>query len=97
MYRRFFEEVDLTVIELPIDTKNQEPLYTVYLKELPFLSGEGDSWQTAYHMLARMYQEYREKHLVEVEETEEHMTTLTIDELLKYYDGETLDSFSDYF
>lgn len=94
MYEDIFAEVQLTVVEQPIEWVNDLPLYRGHIKELPFLVGEGSSKKAMYRQLAEQYQEYAT--LNQVEDKEEEMTSslLTADQLLKYYDGETFDGFS---
>ncbi|BBM19910.1 hypothetical protein [Enterococcus malodoratus] len=94
MYEDIFAEVQLTVVEQPIEWVNDLPLYRGHIKELPFLVGEGPSKKAMYRQLAEQYQEYAA--LNQVEDKEEEMTSslLTADQLLKYYDGETFDGFS---
>ncbi|MBX8935757.1 hypothetical protein [Enterococcus gilvus] len=94
MYEDIFAEVQLTVVEQPIEWVEELPLYRGHLKELPFITGEGSSKKAMYRQLAEQYQEYAV--LNQVEDKEEEMTSslLTADQLLKYYDGETFDGFS---
>ncbi|WP_251865554.1 hypothetical protein [Enterococcus malodoratus] len=94
MYEDIFAEVQLTVVEQPIEWVNDLPLYRGHIKELPFLVGEGASKKAMYRQLAEQYQEYAA--LNQVEDKEEEMTSslLTANQLLKYYDGETFDGFS---
>jgi len=94
MYEDLFAEVQLTVVEQPIEWVEDLPLYRGHLKELPFIIGEGPSKKAMYQQLAAQYQEYAA--LNQVEDKEEEMTSslLTADQLLKYYDGETFDGFS---
>lgn len=94
MYEDIFAEVQLTVVEQPIEWVDELPLYRGHLKELPFITGEGSSKKAMYRQLAEQYQEYAA--LNQVEDKEEEMTSslLTADQLLKYYDGETFDGFS---
>ena len=44
--------------------------------------------------LATIYQAYRTEMLEELEEEKEKTMNLSVDELLRYYDGETFDGFS---
>ena len=94
MYEDLFAEVQLTVVEQPIEWVEDLPLYRGHLKELPFITGEGPSKKAMYQQLVAQYQEYAA--LNQVEDKEEEMTSslLTADQLLKYYDGETFDGFS---
>lgn len=95
MYEDLFADVQLTVVEQPIEWVENLPLYRGHLKELPFITGEGPSKKAMYRQLAEQYQEYVALNQVE-EEKDEEMTSslLTADQLLKYYDGETFDGFS---
>ncbi len=88
-----FNELQLTVMELPIEMLADQPLYSGYLRELPFITGEGHSKKEMYRQLLERYQEYVESQ--QVEDTTEEMTSslLSIDQLLKYYDGEVFDGF----
>lgn len=94
MYEDIFAEVQLTVVEQPIEWVNDRPFYRGHIKELPFITGEGASKKAMYRQLAEQYQEYVV--LNQSEEKEEEMTSslLTADQLMKYYDGETFDGFS---
>ncbi|MDH6363598.1 hypothetical protein M2139_000715 [Enterococcus sp. PF1-24] len=95
MYKEIFTELNLSVVELPVEMTEDKPHYTVYLREIPTLTGEGFSLQEAYRQLAEKYAAYREAH--KPENTDEVATDFTLAELLRYYDGETIDGFSDYF
>lgn len=88
-----FSELHLTVMELPIEFTEDVPLYSGYLRELPFITGSGHSKKEMYRQLLENYQEYAENQIVE--ESTEEMTSslLSIDQLLKYYDGEVFDGF----
>ncbi|MDT2596421.1 hypothetical protein P7D52_05790 [Enterococcus dongliensis] len=94
MYEEIFAEVQLTVVEQPIEWVDELPLYRGHIKELPFITGTGASKKAMYRQLAEQYQEYAV--LNQVEDKDEEMTSslLTADQLLKYYDGETFDGFS---
>lgn len=96
MYEEWFQEVQLHVVELPIEFFNDLPHYTGYIKELPFINGVGSSKKELYRDLARQYQAYVEAQRIEAEQEEQTMTSslLSLDQLLKYYDGETFDGFS---
>ena len=91
MYEEIFQELHLTVIELPIEWAAEAPVYSGYLKELPFITGEGPSKKELYRQLIQRYQTYREEQ--EEEEAEEE-TLLSAKEFLRYYDGETPDDLS---
>jgi hypothetical protein len=94
MYPEEFEEIGLTVVELPIEIEDDKPVYRLLLKELPTLNASGNSRQEAYRQLIQMYQEYRAQLLENAEEREEEKTAnLSLDELLRYYDGEVFDGF----
>ncbi|MGG5359612.1 MULTISPECIES: hypothetical protein [unclassified Enterococcus] len=95
MYPEEFEEVGLTVVELPIEIEDNKPVYRLLLKELPTLNSAGNSRQEAYSQLVQQYQEYRSQLLEASEDrTEEEKTAnLSLDELLRYYDGEVFDGF----
>jgi hypothetical protein len=87
---RWFEEAQLHVIELPISWQGERPRYSGFIRELPMIQAEGGSRKEVYRQLAEAYQIYWENH-----QPEEEMTSslLSLDELLKYYDGETFDGF----
>lgn len=98
MYDEWFKAVKLTVIELPIEVIENSLIYTAYIKEIPFISAEAGSLQEVYQKLAEQYAAYRRQHQLEAEEADqETKPALSVEELLKYYDGETMDGFSDYF
>ncbi|MGX7196390.1 hypothetical protein [Enterococcus olivae] len=88
-----FKEMNLTVAELPVEFVADKPVYTAYLRELPFLTAEGHSKKEMYRQLMERYQEYAEAQVPE--ESTEEMTSslLSIDQLMKYYDGEVFDGF----
>lgn len=96
MYDEIFKEIQLTVVKLPVEFVEDLPVYSIYIKELPFLSAEAASLKEAYRKLTESYQEYRET--LDSEELEKpEKAELTVAELLRYYDGETMDGFADYF
>ncbi|WP_265458097.1 hypothetical protein [Enterococcus sp. HY326] len=95
MYDELFKEVDLEVIELPIEMIDGKTKFSAYIRQLPFIAAEGESRQAVFRKLAEAYAIYRQEHLPKEEETEEKQ--LTIDELLRYYDGETIDGYGDFF
>lgn len=68
MYEDIFAEVQLTVVEQPIEWVNDLPLYRGHIKELPFLVGEGPSKKAMYRQLAEQYQEYAALNQVEDKE-----------------------------
>ncbi|MEO1768982.1 hypothetical protein [Candidatus Enterococcus ferrettii] len=90
MYEEIFQELHLSVIELPIEWAAEIPVYSGYLKELPFITGEGHSKKELYRQLIQQYQTYR----AEQEEEEDEETLLSAKDFLRYYDGETPDDFS---
>lgn len=96
MYEEIFNEVHLTVVELPLEFEEGLPLYRGLLKELPFITGEGISKKNMMRQLAEKYQIYQAEQLALQEEPEEEMTStlLSAEDLLKYYDGETFDGFA---
>ena len=57
MYEDLFAEVQLTVVEQPIEWVEDLPLYRGHLKELPFITGEGPSKKAMYQQLVAQYQE----------------------------------------
>jgi len=81
---------------LPIEFEGEVPLYRAYLRELPFLAGEGNSKQVMYRRLMEKYQIYVETQHEAQKEEQEEMTSalLSVSDLMKYYDGETFDGFS---
>ncbi|HPI99324.1 MAG TPA: hypothetical protein PK268_00535 [Enterococcus sp.] len=88
-----FKDLHLTVMELPVEVLEDKPVYSGYLRELPFITGEGNSKVEMYRKLMEHYQEYVESQVVE--ESTEEMTSslLSVEQLLKYYDGEVFDGF----
>lgn len=96
MYDEIFNEINLHVVELPIELAEELPLYSGYLKELPMISATGNSRQEMYRKLAASYQVYAEERMAEQVDEQEEMTSslLNADQLLKYYDGETFDGFN---
>lgn len=91
-----FNKMNLTVVELPIELVKSRPVYRGYIRELPFLTGEGCSKVAMYRQLMENYHQYVEEHRPQEEEKPEEMTSsfLSVEDLLKYYDGETFDGFS---
>lgn len=88
-----FLEIGLHVVELPLEFKKGKIYYHFILKELPQLTGEGFSKQEAYQQLTKAYLIYREQFLKEEADEVETTENLTLEQLLKYYDGETFDGF----
>lgn len=88
-----FKDLNLTVMELPVEVIEDKPIYSGFLRELPFVTGEGNSRVEMYRMLIEQYQEYIERQ--QIEESTEEITSslLSVDQLLKYYDGEVFDGF----
>lgn len=95
MYEQF-EQMNLTVVELPIEVVANQPIYRGYFRELPFLTGEGHSKVALYRQLMENYQQYAQQYRAVEEEKSEEMTSslLSVEDLLKYYDGETFDGFA---
>lgn len=97
MYDEIFHEVNLNIIELPVELSDDQPHYSAFIKELPFISAEGSSKKEVYQQLAASYQEYVEVHRQpedELEKTDEEQTSLlSAEQLLRYYDGESFDGF----
>ncbi|MBO0432608.1 hypothetical protein [Enterococcus sp. DIV0660C] len=94
MFEENFREVGLTFVELPIELVDGRPVYRGYLKELPTINAQGESRKTMQQRLATIYQAYRTEMLEELDEEKEKTMNLSVDELLRYYDGETFDGFS---
>ena len=86
-----FLEVGLHVVELPPDVENEVLYYRLYLQELPTLTGNGFTKREAYQQLTDNYLAYRKQIAPETEE--EKTQVLSMEELLRYYDGETFDGF----
>lgn len=38
-----FKDLNLTVMELPVEVIEDKPIYSGFLRELPFVTGEGNS------------------------------------------------------
>lgn len=93
MLEEYFQEVGLTLVELPIEFSDDRLIYRGYIKELPIINAEGETRKAMQQKIAGMYQVYREQLLAESAEEEKTMN-LSMDELLRYYDGETFDGFS---
>lgn len=83
-----FLEVGLNVVILPAD----RTLYFGYLQELPTITAEGNSRGEVLQKLGMIYAAYRAR-LLEENEQEEKTLALSMEELLRYYDGETFDGF----
>ncbi|MEK5189399.1 hypothetical protein MKX69_11935 [Enterococcus sp. FSL R5-0957] len=95
MLEEYFQEVGLTLVELPIEFSDDRLIYRSYIKELPIINAEGETRKAMQQKIADMYQVYREQLLAEsAEEEKEKTMNLSMDELLRYYDGETFDGFS---
>lgn len=93
MLEEYFQEVGLTLVELPIEFLDDRLIYRGYIKELPMINAEGETRKAMQQKIAGIYQMYREQLLAESAEEEKTMN-LSMDELLRYYDGETFDGFS---
>lgn len=91
--KTWFEEVDLHIIEMPIEFIQELPVYKGFIRELPQITAEGSSRRELYSKLALDYQEYLDTHLVHEDKQEMTSSLLSTEELLKYYDGETFDGF----
>lgn len=96
MYEQF-DKLNLRVVELPIAFQENQPVYSGYLRELPFITAEASSKKQLLRQLLEHYQAYAETQLAKqsLEEEQEEMTSSLLDyaDLLKYYDGETFDGF----
>lgn len=93
MYHDIFKEINLTVVELPVEVVEDKPVYSGYLKEIPTITGEAHSRKELYQQLVQQYQAYSE--LMQSSNDEEEQTALlSTEQLLKYYDGEVFDGFS---
>lgn len=91
-----FEELNLQVVELPIEFEANRPIYRGYLREMPTITGEANSKQALYRQLLEQYQIYfdqRQAQRLEEEKEEMTSTLLNYEDLLKYYDGESFDGF----
>ncbi|MGM0125196.1 hypothetical protein IGI37_002594 [Enterococcus sp. AZ194] len=86
-----FEEIGLTIVNYPIAIEEGLPVYAGHLKELPMINASANSKQQFIKELSEKYLAYREEHMEETEEVE--TAHLRLDELLRYYDGETFDGF----
>ncbi|GCF94388.1 hypothetical protein NRIC_22790 [Enterococcus florum] len=91
MYKELFQEMNITVIELPVEIVENRPIYSAFLRELPFIAEEAATKKELYRRLMENYQSY-----VALQPEEEKQTSLqlTPKQLMKYYDGETFDGFS---
>lgn len=90
-----FAACNLNVVELPIEWIDGVICYRGFIRELPFLTGEGQSKAQMYRQLLEAYQEYLESHHIAEEKTEKMTSSLlSVEDLLKYYDGETFDGFA---
>lgn len=95
MYEENFQELNLHVVELPIEWAETAPIYSGYLRELPFITGEGNSKKELYRQLLEQYQAYREEQQKDqVEDEAEEETLLSAKDFFRYYDGETPDDLS---
>lgn len=92
MYEEIFKEINLTVVELPIEVVEDKPVYAGYLKEIPTITGVAHSRKELYQQLVQQYQAYAE--LMQSSEDEEQTSLLSVEQLMKYYDGEVFDGFS---
>lgn len=94
-----FLAVGLHVVELPPILKDGLLFYQTYLKEIPTLVGEGFSKKEAYRQMTEAYALYRKENMQENPEESsgelENETTsnLSLEQLLRYYDGEVFDGF----
>lgn len=88
---RWFEEANLHIIELPVTWRDDLPVYEGFIRELPTICSEGSSRKEMLRCLAEGYHEYLETKQINDEAEETTTSLLSIDELMKYYDGETFD------
>lgn len=88
-----WQELHLTVVELPIEFVDEKIVHAGYLREIPCIASEASSKKALHRQLLEQYQEYVESQLPE--ESTEEMTSslLSVDQLMKYYDGEVFDGF----
>lgn len=94
MYEEYFKEVGLTVVELPVEFENNLPVYRGLIKELSFITAEAVSKKAMYAKLAEQYQVYRKEILAQQQVTDEEKPALSLEEMLRYYDGEIFADFS---
>lgn len=69
MLEEYFQEVGLTLVELPIEFSDDRLIYRGYIKELPIINAEGETRKRC-SKIAGMYQVYREQLLAESAEEE---------------------------
>ncbi|MFD2729961.1 hypothetical protein [Enterococcus camelliae] len=92
-----FAALHLTVVELPVEWVDEAPVFRGFFREIPTMTGEGRTKQQMYRQLLENYQLFFEKQQAQaLEETPTAMTSalLSVEDLLKYYDGESFDGFS---
>ncbi len=66
MLEEYFQEVGLTLVELPIEFSDDRLIYRGYIKELPIINAEGETRKAMQQKIAGMYQVYREQLLAEI-------------------------------
>ncbi len=70
MLEEYFQEVGLTLVELPIEFLDDRLIYRGYIKELPMINAEGETRKAMQQKIAGIYQMYREQLLAESAEEE---------------------------
>lgn len=93
MMNEQFEALHLQVVELPLEFEQDKLIYKGFIRELPFISAEAGSKKELYRQLLAAYQSFAESQLEEQEEEKMTSELLSVDQLLKYYDGEVFDGF----
>ena len=88
-----FEALPLQVVTLPIEFKGALPVYKGFIREFPFISAEAGSKASLYKKLLEAYQLFAQSQLEEQEDEKMTSELLSVDQLLKYYDGEVFDGF----
>jgi len=88
-----FDALHLQVVILPIEFDHDLPVYQGFIREFPFISATATSKKDLYRKLLENYQIFAESQLADQEEEKTTAELLTIEQLLKYYDGEVFDGF----
>ena len=92
-----FSEIDLHIVELPVEVQDGKPVYQGFIQEFPYMQAIANSKRELNKALMEQYYAYVEdqRKLYAQDLEEEPMTSslLSYEELLKYYDGEQFDGF----
>ncbi|BFQ94865.1 hypothetical protein MMJ53_05980 [Enterococcus cecorum] len=92
-----FSEIDLHIVELPVEVQDGKPVYQGFIQEFPYMQAIANSKRELNKALMEQYyayvEEQRKLYAQDLEEEPMTSSLLSYEELLKYYDGEQFDGF----